>query len=55
MSQAAEALQARAEVLKLARLLERDPATLEYLEPLPADDLRELRDQVTELLWTAHG
>jgi hypothetical protein len=55
MSAAAEALEARAEVLKLARILERDPATLAYLQQLPLQDLRQLRDQVTEVLWTAHG
>jgi hypothetical protein len=55
MSQAADALQARAEVLKLARILERDPASLAYLEPLALEDLRALRDRVTDVLWTAHG
>lgn len=54
MSRSSDALQARAEVLKLARILERDPVTLAYLEPVAVQDLRELRDQVTEVLWTAH-
>jgi hypothetical protein len=50
-----ETLAARAEILKLARLLSRDPTSLEYLEQVPADDIRSLREQVTELLFTAHG
>jgi hypothetical protein len=45
----------RAEVLKLARLLRRDPETLEYLERLDPDDLRAFREQVTELLFSAHA
>lgn len=49
------ALAVRAEVLKLARLLRREPSEFEYLEQIPAQDLRELREQVTELLFTAHG
>ncbi len=48
------ALRSRAEVMKLARLLQRDPAQLEHLELLPPDDLRTLREQVTEMLFTAH-
>ena len=48
MSRAAELLQSHAEVMKLARLLDRDPESLAYLERLSADDLRELRDSVTE-------
>jgi hypothetical protein len=50
-----EALEIRAEILKLARLLDRDPATLAYLADVPADDLRELREQTTERLFTAQG
>jgi hypothetical protein len=50
-----EALDARAEVLKLARLLRRDPAALEYLEQVPSADIRALREQVTDMLFTAHG
>jgi len=45
----------RAEILKLARLLQRDPDTLAYLESVPEGDLRVLRDQVTERLFSAHG
>jgi hypothetical protein len=55
MSRAADMLQARAEVLKLARLLGRDPSSLEYLERLAPEDLRALRDAVTEALYDAHG
>ena len=54
MSRAADALQARGEVLKLARVLGRDPEQLAYLEPVPPDDLRALRDAVTETLYDAH-
>jgi hypothetical protein len=45
----------RGEVLKLARLLQRDPESLRYLEQLDPVDLRELREQVTEMLFSAHG
>ena len=48
-------LAVRAEILKLARLLRRDPEGLQYLEQVPADDVRKLREQVTELLFTAQG
>ena len=50
-----EALDARAEVLKLARLLRRDPAALGYLEQVPSADIRALREEVTDMLFTAHG
>ncbi len=49
------ALEVRAETLKLARLLRREPEEFEYLEQIPAADLRQLRDQVTELMFTAQG
>ncbi len=55
MSHAAELLQSHAEVMKLARLLDRDPESLTYLERLSAEDLRELRDSVTERLYDANG
>lgn len=54
MSRAAEALQVRAEVLKLARLLDREPDEIAYLERLPVDDLRRLGDGVTSALYDAH-
>ena len=55
MSRAADALQARAEMRKLARILERDPGQLAYLEQLSLEELRSLRERVTEYLWSAHG
>jgi hypothetical protein len=55
MSRSAELLQAHAEVLKLARLLGREPGELAYLERLPPADLRALRDGVTETLYDANG
>jgi hypothetical protein len=55
MSAAADTVQARAEILKLARMLDRDPASLDYLQAVPLDDLRELRDQITDVLWSAGG
>jgi hypothetical protein len=45
----------KAEVLKLARLLQRDPETLSYLERLEPDELREFREQLTEMLFSAHA
>jgi hypothetical protein len=47
-----QTLAARAEVLKLAQVLRRDPDQLAYLEQVPPNDLRALREQVTELLWS---
>ncbi|HEX8976934.1 MAG TPA: hypothetical protein VF781_10515 [Solirubrobacteraceae bacterium] len=55
MSGATEAVQARAEILKLARALNRDAGTLHYLEGVAADDLRAFRHQVIEALWSADG
>jgi hypothetical protein len=46
---------AKGEVLKVARLLRRDPSSLEYLERVDPDDLRVLREQVTEMLFSAHA
>lgn len=43
-----------AEILKLARLLGREPEQLVYLEAVAANDLRTLREQITETLFTAH-
>ena len=48
------ALQSKAEVIKLARLLDTDPGDLETLEQVDAQSLRELRDRVTELLYDGH-
>ncbi|MGZ4191232.1 MAG: hypothetical protein ACXVRW_02140 [Solirubrobacteraceae bacterium] len=55
MSRAADLLQAHAETVKLARLLGCDPSRLEYLERLPPEDLRALRDEVTEALSPPQG
>jgi hypothetical protein len=55
MSRAADRLQSHAEVMKLARLLDREPDELAYLQPIAPHDLRALRDRVTETLYDAHG
>jgi hypothetical protein len=55
MSRSADLLRAQAEVMKLARLLGREPDELSYLERLAPADLRALRDSVTETLYDAHG
>lgn len=43
----------RAEILKLARLLQRDPDQFSYLRTVPPGDLRLLREQITDRLFTA--
>lgn len=48
-------LEARAEVLKLERLLEVDAGEFEFLAELPPADLRAFREQATELLFGASG
>ena len=55
MNHAVETLQRRAEILKLARILERDPGELEYLEGVALEDLRALREQTTEVLYSANS
>jgi hypothetical protein len=50
-----ETLEARAELLKLSRLLCRDPDDLDYLEGTPSAELRLLREQITDVLFDAHG
>lgn len=55
MSRAAELLHAHAEVTKLARLLGREPDELGYLQRLAPEDLRALRESVTETLYDANG
>ena len=50
-----EALEARAEILKLARVLGREAGDLDYLEQIPSADIRALREQVTDVLFRAHG
>jgi hypothetical protein len=46
--------ESRPEVLKLAQLLGRDPDSLSYLEALPVNDVRQLREQVTDVLFSAN-
>jgi hypothetical protein len=41
-------------VIKLARLLHRDPAQLDYLQLVPPEDIRLLREQLTDMLFAAH-
>jgi hypothetical protein len=48
-----ETLQARAELLKLARLLGCEPAELEFLAEIPSPQLRQLREQATDRLFDA--
>lgn len=50
-----ETLETRAEIIKLSRLLCRDEDTLAYLEAIPAAEIRLLREQITDVLFTAHG
>jgi hypothetical protein len=49
-----EALSRRAEIVKLARLLEVEPTELEALETVEAASVRALRERVTELLFEGH-
>jgi hypothetical protein len=48
-------LEVRAEILKLARVLRRDAGEVDFLEQGSAEDVRRLREQVTDMLFTAHG
>jgi hypothetical protein len=48
-------LESRVEILKLARLLHREPERLSYLEDVPADDIRRLRERATDRLFDADG
>jgi hypothetical protein len=50
-----DARRARAEIARLARLLRRDPGSLGYLAEVPTDDLRRLREQVTQVLFAPSG
>jgi hypothetical protein len=47
-------LDARAEILKLARLLGTEPERLDYLERVDPEELRRLREQVTDVLFSAN-
>jgi hypothetical protein len=55
MSRSTETLQARAEILKLARMLQREPDQLAYLEQVPLEALCELRERAMETLWDANS
>ena len=48
-------LNIQAEILKLARLLRCPPERLSYLEKVPASDVRRLREQTTDMLFSAHN
>jgi len=50
-----EKLDRGAEIAKLARLLDRKPADLDYLERLPASALRRFREQATDKLYDSDG
>jgi hypothetical protein len=50
-----ESLQNRAEIAKLSRLLGRTPEQLEYLQTIPSEEIRQLREQVTEVLFSPNG
>lgn len=54
MSVSRQSIEARAELLKLARLLGRAPDELAYLEAVSVLELRQLREQVTETLFDSH-
>jgi len=45
------ALDAQVEIIKLARVLGTEPEELDYLRAAQPDDLRRLRDQVTDVLF----
>lgn len=49
-----ENIELRAEILKLARLLGFQPEEVGYLSALPASEVSQLREQVTELLFDSH-
>ncbi len=50
----ADELAVETEILKLARLLQREPGRLAYLKRVPLNDLKTLRAQMTETLFTDH-
>ncbi|GAA1190347.1 hypothetical protein [Prauserella alba] len=54
MTEALDRLAARAEIVKLARVLGESEQRLEFLLTVPAADIRTLRDQATEALHGAH-
>ncbi|MBK1789247.1 hypothetical protein [Prauserella cavernicola] len=54
MSDALDRLEARAEVLKLARVLGVEPQSLTYLHDVASADIRRLREQATDTLFDAN-
>ncbi len=46
-------LETSAEILKLARLIDVEPTTLAYLDSVPPDELRALREGVTHFIFDA--
>ncbi|OLT44088.1 hypothetical protein BJF85_20450 [Saccharomonospora sp. CUA-673] len=54
MTDALDHLAARAEVVKLARVLGQDEERLAFLYDVPPADIRALRDQATDALQEAH-
>jgi hypothetical protein len=52
--QAGGSLNIHAEILKLARLLRVEPDRLSYLRRVDAEDVKQLREQATEMLFSAH-
>jgi hypothetical protein len=54
MSVSRPSLEVRAELLKLARLLGQAPDELAYLEAVSVVELRQLREQITEILFDSH-
>ncbi|WP_199434255.1 hypothetical protein [Qaidamihabitans albus] len=55
MSGALRTLEARAEILKLARVLDGPPERLDFLEDVSPEDIRALREQATDVLFDANG
>jgi len=55
MNAAVGELETEAEILKLARLLDVDTESLDYLTKVDADDLRALRAGVTDMLFDIGG
>lgn len=45
----------RAEIIKLARLLQAPPSRFDYLADLPAADVRAVRERATDVLFGANG
>jgi len=46
-------LETSAEILKLARLIDVEPAHLGFLDSVPPGELRDLRDGVTNVIFDA--